>query len=41
MPAGHEYYERQEPRSLGRVVYFYFDPAKMPEIRLRAMQAPR
>ncbi len=31
VPAGHEYYERQEPRSLGRVVYFYFDPAKMPE----------
>ena len=31
VPAGHEYYERQEPRSLGRVVYFYFDPAKMPQ----------
>jgi AraC family transcriptional regulator len=31
VPAGHEYYERREPRSLGRVVYFYFDPAKMPQ----------
>ena len=30
MPAGHEYHERQEPRVLTRVVYFYFDPAKMP-----------
>jgi AraC family transcriptional regulator len=30
VPAGHEYSERQEPRILTRVVYFYFDPAKMP-----------
>ncbi len=30
VPAGHEYHERQEPRVLTRVVYFYFDPAKMP-----------
>jgi AraC family transcriptional regulator len=30
VPAGHEYYEWQEPRVLTRVVYFYFDPAKMP-----------
>jgi AraC-like DNA-binding protein len=30
VPAGHEYHEWQEPRSLTRVVYFYFDPAKMP-----------
>jgi AraC family transcriptional regulator len=30
VPAGHEYREWQEPRSLSRVVYFYFDPAKMP-----------
>lgn len=30
VPAGHEYYEWQEPRVLGRVMYFYFDPAKMP-----------
>jgi AraC family transcriptional regulator len=31
VPAGHEYYEWQEPRSPARVVYFYFDPARMPE----------
>jgi AraC family transcriptional regulator len=30
VPAGHEYYEWQEPRSPARVVYFYFDPARMP-----------
>jgi AraC family transcriptional regulator len=30
VPAGHEYYERQEPRTPTRVAYFYFDPAKMP-----------
>ena len=30
VPAGHEYYEWQEPRVLTRLVYFYFDPAKMP-----------
>lgn len=30
VPAGHEYREWQEPRTLTRVVYFYFDPAKMP-----------
>ena len=30
VPAGHEYYEWQEPRSLARVAYFYFDPARMP-----------
>jgi AraC family transcriptional regulator len=30
VPAGHEYYEWQEPRNLGRVAYFYFDPARMP-----------
>jgi AraC family transcriptional regulator len=30
VPAGHEYHEWQEPRVLTRVVYFYFDPAKMP-----------
>jgi AraC family transcriptional regulator len=30
VPAGHEYREWQEPRGLTRVVYFYFDPAKMP-----------
>lgn len=30
VPAGHEYYEWQEPRTLTRVVYFYFDPDRMP-----------
>src|SRR5207253_374216 len=30
VPAGHEYREWQEPRVLTRVVYFYFNPAKMP-----------
>jgi AraC family transcriptional regulator len=30
VPAGHQYYERQDPRVLTRVAYFYFDPAKMP-----------
>ena len=30
VPAGHEYTEWHDPRSLTRVVYFYFDPAKMP-----------
>jgi len=30
VPAGHEYYERQQPRILTRVVYFYFDPTRMP-----------
>src|SRR5262249_36487410 len=30
VPAGHEYREWQEPRTLARMVYFYFDPAKMP-----------
>ncbi len=27
VPAGHEYYDWQEPRILARVVHFYFDPA--------------
>lgn len=30
VPAGHEYSEWQDPRSLTRVAYFYFDPAEMP-----------
>jgi AraC family transcriptional regulator len=30
VPAGHEYRDWQEPRVLGRVAYFYFDPAKVP-----------
>ena len=32
VPAGHEYSDWQEPRSLTRVVYFYFDPSKMPTL---------
>ena len=32
VPAGHEYHERQEPRISSRVVYFYFDPTKMPTL---------
>jgi AraC family transcriptional regulator len=30
VPAGHEYYDWQEPRTLSRVLYFYLDPAAMP-----------
>src|SRR5258708_15540437 len=30
VPAGHEYREWHEPRTRSRIVYFYFDPAKMP-----------
>ena len=30
VPAGHEYHERHDPRILARVVFFYFDPEKMP-----------
>jgi AraC family transcriptional regulator len=30
VPAGHEYREWQEPRTRGRIIYFYFDPAKTP-----------
>ena len=30
VPAGHEYYERQEPLSLARMVFFYFDSTQMP-----------
>jgi len=30
VPAGHEYREWQEARTLGRIAYFYFDPAKLP-----------
>jgi len=30
VPAGHVYHEWQEPRVPARIVYFYFDPAKMP-----------
>jgi AraC family transcriptional regulator len=30
VPAGRAYCERHEPRGLTRIVYFYFDPARMP-----------
>jgi AraC family transcriptional regulator len=30
VPAGHDYRERQELRSLSRMTYVYFDPARMP-----------
>jgi AraC family transcriptional regulator len=30
VPAGHEYYDVQEPRSLVRAAHFYFDPAALP-----------
>jgi AraC family transcriptional regulator len=30
VPAGHEYHESQDLRTLSRVTYFFFDPAKMP-----------
>jgi AraC family transcriptional regulator len=29
VPAGHEYRDLQEPRSRGRILYIYFDPAKL------------
>src|SRR5258707_233512 len=45
VPAGHEYYDWQEPRLLTRVVYFYFDPAGLaisPELGFADMSfAPR
>jgi AraC family transcriptional regulator len=30
VPAGHEFYDWQEPRSLARAAHFYFDPAALP-----------
>ena len=30
VPAGHEYYERREPRNPARMIYVYFDPAVLP-----------
>jgi AraC family transcriptional regulator len=30
VPAGHEFYDCQEPRSLARAANFYFDPARLP-----------
>jgi AraC family transcriptional regulator len=29
VPAGHEYHDWQEPRTLARLAYFYFDPASL------------
>src|SRR6202795_934817 len=29
VPAGHEYHDWQEPRTLPRVIFFYFDPARL------------
>ncbi len=29
VPAGYEYYEWREPRTLSRVAYFYFDPVRL------------
>jgi AraC family transcriptional regulator len=44
VPAGHDYHEWQEPRVLARVMYCYFDPAKMPtlpEVGLAPTLTPR
>jgi AraC family transcriptional regulator len=30
VPAGREYHEWHDPRTLARITYFYFDPGKMP-----------
>jgi AraC family transcriptional regulator len=30
VPAGHEYHDWHEPRTLSRAVFFYFDPARLP-----------
>jgi len=40
VPAGHEYRETQEPRTRSRVVYIYFDPAKMRRTPEPAPTAP-
>jgi AraC family transcriptional regulator len=45
VPAGHEYHDWQEPRTLPRVVFFYFDPARLassPELSFSSTSfAPR
>ena len=43
VPAGHEYRETQEPRTRSRVLYIYFDPAKMRRtpVRTETPLAPR
>jgi AraC family transcriptional regulator len=40
VPAGRSYHEWQEPRVLMRVMYFYFDPAKMPTYPEAVAPAP-
>ena len=40
VPAGHQYHEWQEPRVLARVVYFHFDPARMPTTPERVVAPP-
>ena len=29
VPAGHEYFEWHQPRTLARLIYFYFEPSKL------------
>jgi AraC family transcriptional regulator len=43
VPAGHEYREVQDLRTLGRMTFFYFDPAKMPLLSMLGVTelAPR
>ena len=38
VPAGHEYRDWQEPRLPGRVIYFYFDPARFPAMPALSVQ---
>ena len=40
VPAGHVYHEWQKPRGLTRIVYFYFDPTKMPTYHETTVPAP-
>ena len=41
VPAGREYREWQEPRTRSRIVYLYFDPARMPlDVRTGAPHMP-
>jgi AraC family transcriptional regulator len=39
VPAGHEYFEWHKPRTLARLIYFYFEPSKL--IRSRRCQRRR
>ena len=38
VPAGHAYRDWQEPRLPGRVIYFYFDPARFPAMPALSVQ---